>query len=102
MELLIALIPALPLAGFLCAVLVGARVDRVPMPRARRPRTDDAHGSDARGTARTATTSTTRTARTTPTTTPSDSRPERGGAARDVSRTPVTPTTWPTRRAPMA
>nr|MBA3586112.1 NADH-quinone oxidoreductase subunit L [Chloroflexota bacterium] len=30
MELLIALIPALPLAGFLFAVLVGARLDRVP------------------------------------------------------------------------
>ncbi len=30
MELLIALIPALPLAGFLLAVLIGARLDRVP------------------------------------------------------------------------
>ncbi len=30
MELLIALIPALPLAGFLAAVLIGARVDHVP------------------------------------------------------------------------
>ncbi|MDQ3148904.1 MAG: NADH-quinone oxidoreductase subunit L [Chloroflexota bacterium] len=30
MELLIALIPALPLAGFLFAILVGARLDRVP------------------------------------------------------------------------
>ena len=31
MELLIALIPALPLAGFLFAVLVGPRLDRVPV-----------------------------------------------------------------------
>ena len=30
-ELLIALIPALPLAGFLCAVLVGPRLDHVPL-----------------------------------------------------------------------
>jgi NADH-quinone oxidoreductase subunit L len=37
-ESLIALIPALPLAGFLFAVLVGARVDRFP-----------AHGHDAHG-----------------------------------------------------
>ncbi len=37
MELLIALIPALPLAGFLFAVLVGARLDRVP---------SDGHGHD--------------------------------------------------------
>ena len=29
-ESLIALIPALPLAGFLFAVLVGARIDRIP------------------------------------------------------------------------
>ena len=31
MELLIALIPALPLAGFLFAVLVGPRLDHVPV-----------------------------------------------------------------------
>src|SRR5688500_6702961 len=31
MELLIALIPALPLAGFLFAVLVGPRFDRAPL-----------------------------------------------------------------------
>ena len=31
MELLIALIPALPLAGFLFAVLVGPRLDRIPV-----------------------------------------------------------------------
>ena len=31
MELLIALIPALPLAGFLFAVLVGPRLDHVPL-----------------------------------------------------------------------
>ncbi|HEX5396163.1 MAG TPA: hypothetical protein VFX74_03635, partial [Candidatus Limnocylindria bacterium] len=30
MDLMIALIPALPLAGFLFAVLVGPRLDRVP------------------------------------------------------------------------
>ena len=30
-DLLIALIPALPLAGFLFAVLVGPRLDRVPV-----------------------------------------------------------------------
>ncbi len=53
MELLIVLIPALPLAGFLFAVLAGPRLDRVPAPRPRRRRTtsttthddtdDDAH-----------------------------------------------------------
>ncbi|HEY8772134.1 MAG TPA: NADH-quinone oxidoreductase subunit L [Candidatus Limnocylindria bacterium] len=37
-ESLIALIPALPLAGFLFAVLVGARIDRIP-----------SHGHDAHG-----------------------------------------------------
>ncbi len=43
MELLIALIPALPLAGFLFAVIVGPRLDHVPVHghgherRARRP-----------------------------------------------------------------
>ncbi|HEY7525583.1 MAG TPA: hypothetical protein VIA82_01980, partial [Candidatus Limnocylindria bacterium] len=31
MDLVIALIPALPLAGFLFAVLAGARLDRVPL-----------------------------------------------------------------------
>ena len=31
MELLVALIPLLPLAGFLFAVLVGPRLDRVPV-----------------------------------------------------------------------
>ena len=31
MELLIVLIPALPLAGFLFAVLLGPRLDRVPV-----------------------------------------------------------------------
>ncbi len=31
MELLIALIPILPLIGFLFAVLVGPRLDRVPL-----------------------------------------------------------------------
>jgi hypothetical protein len=30
MDLLISLIPALPLAGFLFAVVVGSRLDRVP------------------------------------------------------------------------
>jgi hypothetical protein len=37
-ESLIALIPALPLAGFLFAVLLGARIDRLP-----------AHGHDDHG-----------------------------------------------------
>ena len=41
MELLIALIPALPLAGFLFAVLLGPRLDRVPIHG------HDDHGTDA-------------------------------------------------------
>jgi NADH-quinone oxidoreductase subunit L len=41
MELLIALIPALPLAGFLFAVIVGPRLDRVPVHGHGH---DDAHG----------------------------------------------------------
>ena len=43
MELLIVLIPALPLAGFLFAVLLGPRLDRVPVHG------HDDHGTDARG-----------------------------------------------------
>jgi NADH-quinone oxidoreductase subunit L len=43
MEPLIALIPALPLAGFLFAVLVGPRLDRVPT----HDHADDSHGTDA-------------------------------------------------------
>ena len=50
MELLIALIPALPLAGFLAAVLVGARVDHVPSHGHGGHGPDDAHGTDAHGT----------------------------------------------------
>jgi len=45
MELLIALIPAMPLAGFLFAVLVGPRLDHVPHHDADHG-TDD-HGADA-------------------------------------------------------
>ena len=41
MELLIVLIPALPLAGFLFAVLLGPRLDRVPVHG------HDDHGTDA-------------------------------------------------------
>jgi hypothetical protein len=41
MELLIALIPALPLAGFLFAVIVGPRLDHVPLHGHGH---DDAHG----------------------------------------------------------
>jgi hypothetical protein len=51
-DLLIALIPALPLAGFLFAVLVGPRIDRVPVHGHAEHRdgddphaTDDAHGA---------------------------------------------------------
>ena len=47
MELLIALIPALPLAGFLAAVLIGARVDHVPSHGHGDDDHDDVHGSDA-------------------------------------------------------
>ena len=43
-ELLIALIPALPLAGFLFAVLVGPRLDRVPLHG--HGGHDDEHGAD--------------------------------------------------------
>jgi NADH-quinone oxidoreductase subunit L len=50
MELLIALIPALPLAGFLAAVLIGARVDTVPSHGHGGHGHDDAHGTDAHGT----------------------------------------------------
>ncbi len=45
MELLIVLIPALPLAGFLFAVLLGPRLDRVPVHG------HDDHGTDAHGAA---------------------------------------------------
>jgi NADH-quinone oxidoreductase subunit L len=44
-ELFIALIPALPLAGFLFAVLLGPRLDRVPVHG------HDEHGTDAHATA---------------------------------------------------
>src|SRR5688572_5121731 len=50
MELLIALIPALPLAGFLFAVIVGPRLDHVPVHghgHDDQHDTDDAHGDDA-------------------------------------------------------
>src|SRR5918994_1743728 len=48
MELLIALIPALPLAGFLFAVLVGPRLDHVPLHG--HGHGDDDHGdADAHG-----------------------------------------------------
>ena len=43
-ELFIALIPALPLAGFLFAVLLGPRLDRIPLHG------HDDHGTDAHGT----------------------------------------------------
>ncbi|HXS29819.1 MAG TPA: hypothetical protein VN755_03205, partial [Steroidobacteraceae bacterium] len=43
MELLIALIPALPLVGFLFAVLLGPRLDRVPAHG------HDDHGTDSHG-----------------------------------------------------
>jgi NADH-quinone oxidoreductase subunit L len=46
MELLIALIPALPLVGFLFAVLVGPRLDHVPHHG---HEDHDAHGADAHG-----------------------------------------------------
>jgi NADH-quinone oxidoreductase subunit L len=45
MELLVALIPALPLAGFLFAVLVGPRLDRVPVHHGH----GDEHGEGAHG-----------------------------------------------------
>src|SRR5688500_14707478 len=49
MELLIALIPALPLAGFLFAVLVGPRLDHVPL-HGHGDHGDDHHGdTDAHG-----------------------------------------------------
>ena len=44
MELLIALIPALPLAGFLFAVLVGPRLDRVPVHGHHDAHDDEGHG----------------------------------------------------------
>lgn len=47
MELLIALIPALPLAGFVFAVLVGPRLDHIPLHG--HGHTDDHHGTDAHG-----------------------------------------------------
>ena len=52
MELLIALIPALPLAGFVFAVLVGPRIDRVPSHGGHETHGDahdthDAHDADA-------------------------------------------------------
>src|SRR5688572_10555669 len=50
MELLIALIPALPLAGFLFAVIVGPRLDHVPVHghgHDDHHDADDAHGDDA-------------------------------------------------------
>jgi NADH-quinone oxidoreductase subunit L len=51
MELLIALIPALPLAGFLFAVLVGPRLDSIPVHgHGEHHDVDDAHGTDAHGT----------------------------------------------------
>src|SRR6187200_2006191 len=43
MDLLIALIPALPLAGFLFAVLVGPRIDRVPVHGHDDHHDDEAH-----------------------------------------------------------
>jgi NADH-quinone oxidoreductase subunit L len=46
MELLIALIPALPLAGFLFNVLVGARLDRVPVHGHAGEPHDEAHGDE--------------------------------------------------------
>ena len=46
-DLLIALIPALPLAGFLFAVLVGPRLDRVPVHG--HPDEHDDHGDDDHG-----------------------------------------------------
>jgi NADH-quinone oxidoreductase subunit L len=46
MELLIALIPALPLAGFLFNVLVGARLDRVPVQGHAGEPHDEAHGDE--------------------------------------------------------
>ena len=48
MELWIALIPALPLAGFLAAVLLGPRLDRVPVHG---HDGHDEHGTDAHGAA---------------------------------------------------
>jgi hypothetical protein len=47
-DLLIALIPALPLAGFLFAILVGPRIDRVPVHgHGEHHEGGDAHGTDA-------------------------------------------------------
>jgi NADH-quinone oxidoreductase subunit L len=47
MELLIALIPALPLAGFLFAVLVGPRLDHIPVHgHGEHHEGDDDHGTD--------------------------------------------------------
>ncbi|HEX5578949.1 MAG TPA: hypothetical protein VFY43_04710, partial [Candidatus Limnocylindria bacterium] len=50
MELLIALIPALPLAGFLFAVLLGPRLDRVPVHGHVDHGTDAHAAADAHGT----------------------------------------------------
>src|ERR671914_535939 len=47
MELLIALIPALPLAGFVFAVLVGPRIDRVPSHGEHEPHGEAHDGHDA-------------------------------------------------------
>src|SRR5918995_2589843 len=50
MELLIALIPALPLAGFLFAVLVGPRLDHVPLHgHGHGDGPDEHHDDDAHG-----------------------------------------------------
>jgi len=50
MELLIALIPALPLAGFVFAVIVGPRIDHVPLHGHGHDDHDaDGHGADAHG-----------------------------------------------------
>ncbi len=49
MELLIALIPALPLAGFLFAVLVGPRLDRVPVHGHGPGHDDHGDGQDGHG-----------------------------------------------------
>ena len=87
MDLLIALIPALPLAGFLFAVLVGPRLDHVPVTATvttRRVTTTittahDAHDVDDsafRG------------------------RPHRGGAGAHQPASPATPTTSPMPRVP--
>src|SRR5918999_1526166 len=45
MELLVALIPALPLAGFLFAVFVGPRLDRIPLHGAHDTHAAEGHGA---------------------------------------------------------